>query len=35
MATDPVTAARTNAGRFIFGSLVGFLTVLIRSYSLF
>jgi Na+-transporting NADH:ubiquinone oxidoreductase subunit B len=30
MATDPVTAAQTNSGRWIFGVLVGALTVLIR-----
>ena len=30
MATDPVSAAQTNPGRWIFGALVGFMTVLIR-----
>ncbi|MBT6276525.1 MAG: NADH:ubiquinone reductase (Na(+)-transporting) subunit B, partial [Chromatiales bacterium] len=30
MATDPVTAAMTDQGRWIFGALIGFLTVLIR-----
>lgn len=30
MATDPVSAAHTNLGRWIFGALVGFMTVLIR-----
>ena len=30
MATDPVTACMTNAGRWIFGILIGFMTVLIR-----
>ncbi len=30
MATDPVTAAHTNAGRWIFGILIGFMVVLIR-----
>jgi len=30
MATDPVTAAQTNAGRWLFGLLIGVLTVLIR-----
>ena len=30
MATDPVTAAQTTAGRWVFGILVGMLTVLIR-----
>lgn len=30
MATDPVSAAHTNWGRFWFGMLVGFMTVLVR-----
>jgi len=30
MATDPVSASMTSAGRWMFGALVGFLTVLIR-----
>jgi len=30
MATDPVTASQTNAGRWIFGLLVGMLAILIR-----
>ncbi len=30
MATDPVTATHTNAGRWIYGLLIGLLTVLIR-----
>jgi Na+-transporting NADH:ubiquinone oxidoreductase subunit B len=30
MATDPVSAAMTDAGRWVFGLLIGFLTVLIR-----
>ncbi len=30
MATDPVSAAMTDAGRWIFGVLIGFMTVLIR-----
>jgi Na+-transporting NADH:ubiquinone oxidoreductase subunit B len=30
MATDPVTACMTDAGRWIFGALIGFMTVLIR-----
>ncbi len=30
MATDPVTAARTEKGKFIFGFLIGALTILIR-----
>jgi len=30
MATDPVTAAQTNSGRWVFGVLVGVLCILIR-----
>jgi Na+-transporting NADH:ubiquinone oxidoreductase subunit B len=30
MATDPVSAAMTNTGRWLFGGLVGLMTVLIR-----
>lgn len=30
MATDPVSAAMTNTGRWVFGGLVGIMTVLIR-----
>ena len=30
MATDPVSASMTNAGRWIFGTLIGVMTVLIR-----
>jgi Na+-transporting NADH:ubiquinone oxidoreductase subunit B len=30
MATDPVTACMTDAGRWVFGILIGFMTVLIR-----
>ncbi|MEM7404797.1 MAG: NADH:ubiquinone reductase (Na(+)-transporting) subunit B [Pseudomonadota bacterium] len=30
MATDPVSAAMTNTGRWIFGMLIGLMTVLIR-----
>lgn len=30
MATDPVTAAMTEAGKYIYGLLIGFLVVLIR-----
>lgn len=30
MATDPVSAAMTDRGRFYFGCLIGFMTVLIR-----
>lgn len=30
MATDPVSAAMTHPGRWIFGALIGFMTVIIR-----
>ncbi|MDH4056237.1 MAG: NADH:ubiquinone reductase (Na(+)-transporting) subunit B [Gammaproteobacteria bacterium] len=30
MATDPVSAAQTNAGKWVFGLLIGFMTWLIR-----
>ena len=30
MATDPVSAAQTNRGKWIYGFLVGFLSILIR-----
>ena len=30
MATDPVTAAHTSAGKYIFGLLVGVLAIVIR-----
>lgn len=30
MATDPVSAAMTNAGKWLFGALIGMMTVLIR-----
>lgn len=33
MATDPVTSPFTRAGKFTYGILLGFLTVLIRSFS--
>jgi Na+-transporting NADH:ubiquinone oxidoreductase subunit B len=34
MATDPVSASQTtNGGRWIYGSIIGFLTVLIRLFS--
>ena len=33
MATDPVTAARTGAGKYIYGLLVGIIAVLIRVYN--
>lgn len=33
MATDPVTAARTNTGKIIYGFLIGVVAVLIRTYN--
>jgi len=33
MATDPVTAAQTNKGKWIYGFLVGFVSVLIRVFN--
>jgi Na+-transporting NADH:ubiquinone oxidoreductase subunit B len=30
MATDPVSAAATNTGKWIYGGLIGILTVVIR-----
>jgi len=33
MATDPVSAAFTNRGRWIYGFMIGFLTVIIRSMN--
>jgi Na+-transporting NADH:ubiquinone oxidoreductase subunit B len=33
MATDPVTSARTNTGKYIYGALVGIIAILIRTYN--
>ena len=33
MATDPVTAARTGAGKYVYGLLVGVVAILIRIYN--
>ncbi len=33
MATDPVTGTQTSKGKWIYGGLIGFLTVFIRSFS--
>ena len=33
MATDPVTTARTNTGKYIYGLLIGVIAVLIRTYN--
>lgn len=34
MATDPVSASQTNTGRWIYGSIIGILTTLIRTFSI-
>lgn len=33
MATDPVTAARTGTGKYVYGFLVGVMAVIIRTYN--
>jgi Na+-transporting NADH:ubiquinone oxidoreductase subunit B len=33
MATDPVSAAISNAGKWIYGALIGFMTAVIRLYN--
>jgi Na+-transporting NADH:ubiquinone oxidoreductase subunit B len=33
MATDPVTAARTECGKYIYGFLIGVMAILIRVYN--
>lgn len=33
MATDPVTACRTGAGKFIYGFLIGAVAIIIRCYN--
>jgi Na+-transporting NADH:ubiquinone oxidoreductase subunit B len=33
MATDPVSAAQTDKGRWIYGFLIGFMCVIIRSIN--
>ena len=33
MATDPVTASQTNKGKYIYGFLIGFLSILIRVFN--
>ena len=33
MATDPVTASQTNRGKWIYGFLIGFLSILIRVFN--
>jgi len=33
MATEPVTGAHTDKGRWIYGMMIGFLTVIIRTMN--
>ena len=33
MATDPVTGSQTNRGKWIYGFLIGFLSVMIRVFN--
>lgn len=33
MATDPVTAARTTTGKYVYGLLIGVIAVIIRTYN--
>ena len=33
MASDPVTAARTNIGKYIYGFLIGAIAIIIRTYN--
>jgi Na+-transporting NADH:ubiquinone oxidoreductase subunit B len=33
MATDPVTAAQTESGKWVYGLLIGIFTVLIRVFN--
>jgi Na+-transporting NADH:ubiquinone oxidoreductase subunit B len=33
MATDPVTAANTETGKWIYGFLIGVLTIIIRVFN--
>ncbi|MDJ0839750.1 MAG: NADH:ubiquinone reductase (Na(+)-transporting) subunit B [Acidobacteriota bacterium] len=33
MATDPVSAARTTTGQWVYGFLIGFITILIRTWN--
>lgn len=35
MATDPISAPKTKAGKWIYGVLIGIVTVIIRGYALF
>ncbi len=33
MATDPVTSARTECGKWIYGILIGFMVIVIRMFN--
>ena len=33
MATDPVTASQTNKGKWIYGFLIGFISIMIRAFN--
>ena len=33
MATDPVTASQTNRGKWIYGFLIGFISIMIRVFN--
>lgn len=35
MATDPISSAKTREGKWIYGILIGIVTVIIRGYALF
>lgn len=35
MATDPISAPKTKGGKWIYGVLIGIITVIIRGYALF
>lgn len=35
MATDPISAPKTKEGKWIYGILIGIVTVIIRGYALF
>lgn len=33
MATDPVTAAQTNTGKYIYGFMVGVIAIMVRVFN--
>ncbi len=33
MATDPVTSPVTNAGKYIYGIIIGVITIMIRNFT--